>query len=166
MLAFSPYGKRNVWPNKLKMSRSLLWRMTSQWLAPISSGRWHSSPFWRECVTEEATHVRDPGSKDRCKKWTSVPTSTFKGTPQRPHFPEVPPFPNTFSVQWPKSLHWDCGGTFQIPTRSDIKGFILLGGGILRDDQSICVWLQLVGWIILEVFNKVWEFVHPRIIKL
>lgn len=71
MLAFSPYGTRNVWPNKLKMNKSLLWQMTLQWLAPISSRRWHSSPFWWECVTEEATHVRDPARKDRCKKWTS-----------------------------------------------------------------------------------------------
>lgn len=60
--------------------------MASQWLVPISSCRWHSSPFWWACVTEEATHIRDPGSKDRCKKQTS-----FQHPPLRAHLKDLIP---------------------------------------------------------------------------
>lgn len=63
--------KKNVWHNKLKRSKSLLWLGVSQWLFPISFSLWHSSIFWWDCVTEEATQVMHPASKDRRKKWTS-----------------------------------------------------------------------------------------------
>lgn len=86
VLAFSPYGK-NVWHNKLKRSKSLLWLRVSQWVVPISFSLWHSSTFWWDCVTEEATQVMHPASKDRRKKWTSF---------------QYPPLGHTSKTSFPK----------------------------------------------------------------